>query len=69
MNKKRFKHILASCSVCCGIAATAPLLTSCGDDWLSLSDPNLETADTFWKTADQFNEGLTAAYSTWRRPG
>lgn len=23
--------------------------TSCSDDWLSLSDPNQETADTFWR--------------------
>src|SRR5574344_646184 len=44
-------------------------LTACGDNWLSLSDPNQETADTFWKNADQFDEGLSAAYSTWRRPG
>ena len=43
-------------------------MTACSDDWLSLSDPNLETADTFWQTSEQFNEGLTAAYSTWRRP-
>ena len=43
--------------------------TSCSDDWLSLSDPNQETADTFWKTTDQFEQGLSAAYSTWRRPG
>lgn len=42
---------------------------SCSDDWLSLSDPNQETADTFWKTTDQFEQGLSAAYSTWRRPG
>lgn len=44
-------------------------LTSCGDGWLSLQDPNVETAQTFWKTADQFDQGLSAAYSTWRRPG
>lgn len=43
--------------------------TSCGDEWLGLSDPNQETSYTYWKTADQFNQGLTAAYSTWRRPG
>lgn len=44
-------------------------LASCGDDWLNLTDPNQETAYTYWKTAEQFNQGLTAAYSTWRRPG
>ena len=43
--------------------------TSCGDDWLSLTDPNVETTATFWQTTEQFNEGLMAAYSTWRRPG
>ena len=44
-------------------------MTACSDDWLSLSNPNVETTDTFWKTSEQFNQGLTAAYSTWRRPG
>lgn len=44
-------------------------LSGCSDDWLSLSDPNQETVDTFWKTAEQFDQGLSAAYSTWRRPG
>jgi ragB/susD domain protein len=45
--------------------------TSCSlnDDWLSLNDPNRETANTFWKTTQQFDQGLSAAYSTWRRPG
>ncbi len=43
--------------------------TSCSlnDDWLSLNDPNRETANTFWKTTKQFDQGLSAAYSTWRR--
>ena len=43
--------------------------TACSDDWLSLSDPNRESADTFWKTEQQYEEGLNAAYSVWRRPG
>lgn len=43
--------------------------TSCGDDWLSLSDPNLESSDTFWRNEDQFQQGLYAAYATLRRPG
>ena len=51
------------------IAALFSSTTACSDDWLSLSDPNHETADTFWKTAEQFDQGLSAAYSTWRRPG
>jgi hypothetical protein len=44
-------------------------LTSCGDNWLSLSDPNQESSDTFWKTEDQFEQGLYAGYATLRRPG
>lgn len=44
-------------------------LTSCSDDFLNLSDPNRESSDTFWKTEDQFNQGLSASYAIWRRPG
>jgi len=60
------KNIIAKILV---IAALFSSTTACSDDWLSLSDPNHETADTFWKTAEQFDQGLSAAYSTWRRPG
>lgn len=60
------KNIIANILV---IAALFSSTTACSDDWLSLSDPNHETADTFWKTAEQFDQGLSAAYSTWRRPG
>ena len=63
---KRMKKFLLNIIL---VGALAGGLTSCDDDWLSLQDPNLETADTFWQTTDQFNEGLTAAYSTRRRPG
>ena len=44
-------------------------MTACSDDWLSLSNPFQETTDTFWETTEQFDQGLSAAYSTWRRPG
>ncbi len=44
-------------------------LASCSDDWLTLSDPNLESSDTFWQTEEQFQEGLYAGYATLRRPG
>ncbi|MDE6098853.1 MAG: RagB/SusD family nutrient uptake outer membrane protein [Muribaculaceae bacterium] len=44
-------------------------MSSCSDDWLSLSDPNLESSDTFWKTEEQFQQGLYAGYATLRRPG
>ena len=60
------KNIIAKILV---IAALFSSTTACSDDWLSLSDPNHETTDTFWKTAEQFDQGLSAAYSTWRRPG
>lgn len=43
--------------------------TACSDDWLSLSDPNQESSDTFWKTEEQFQQGLYAGYATLRRPG
>ena len=60
------KNIIAKILV---IAALFSSTTACSDDWLLLSDPNHETTDTFWKTAEQFDQGLSAAYSTWRRPG
>ena len=60
------KNIIAKILV---ITALFSSTTACSDDWLSLSDPNHETTDTFWKTAEQFDQGLSAAYSTWRRPG
>ena len=44
-------------------------MTACSDDWLSLTNPFQETTDTFWETTEQFDQGLSAAYSTWRRPG
>lgn len=44
-------------------------ISSCNDNWLSLSDPNLESSDTFWKTEEQFQQGLYAGYATLRRPG
>ncbi len=43
--------------------------SSCSDEWLTLSDPNQESSDTFWQTEEQFQEGLYAGYATLRRPG
>lgn len=60
------KNIIAKSLIAVSMVAG---LSACNDEWLSLSDPNQETADTFWQTAEQYNQGLTAAYSTWRRPG
>ena len=51
------------------VAVVSLSLTACSDDWLSLTNPFAETADTFWETSEQFDQGLSAAYSTWRRPG
>lgn len=60
------KHIiiksLLGATLACG-------LTACSDDWLGVTNPFEETVDTFWQTAEQFDQGLSAAYSTWRRPG
>lgn len=42
---------------------------SCSDSWLDLNNPNVESSETFWLTAEQYDQGLSAAYSTWRRPG
>ncbi len=60
------KNIIAKLLMAVALMA---LVTACSDSWLDLSNPNLETADTFWQTEEQFDEGLSAAYSTWRRPG
>ena len=60
------KNIIAKILV---IAALFSSTTACSDDWLSLSDPHPETAETFWKPAEQFDVGLSAAYSTGRWPG
>jgi len=60
------KHIIAKILLA---SATLTVAASCSDNWLDLQDPNRETAETFWKTTEQFDEGLSAAYSTWRRPG
>lgn len=51
------------------LATLSLSLTACSDDWLGLTNPFAETTDTFWETSDQFDQGLSAAYSTWRRPG
>ena len=32
----------------------ATAAASCSDDWLTLTDPNQETSDTFWQTEEQF---------------
>ena len=49
------------------IKAVAGLLlitgaSSCGNDWLSLSDPNRSVAENYWSDEEQFEQGLAAAY-------
>lgn len=41
---------------------------ACSESFLDLQDPNRESMDTFWKTEEQFRQGLSASYSGWRRP-
>lgn len=59
--KKTIISVLAALSLLSSV--------SCSDEWLTLSDPNRESADTFWQTKEQFEQGLYASYSVWRRPG
>jgi len=38
------------------------LLTACSGDWLTTSDPNRQTADTYWQTEDQAVKGVNGVY-------
>ena len=40
------------------VAVVSLSLTACSDDWLSLTNPFAETADTFWETSEQFDHPL-----------
>lgn len=44
-------------------------LMSCSKDLLDVTNPNLPTKDTFWKTTDDLQLALTATYSQFTRPG
>lgn len=40
------------------------LLAGCSESWLELSNPNLQTTETFWKTDDDFRKGVNATYQS-----
>ena len=44
-------------------------LASCNQDLLDLTNPNVPTTATFWKTTSDLQSGLTATYSQFTRPG
>ena len=44
-------------------------ITACNEDLLNVTNPNLPTKDTFWKTTDDLQLALTATYSKFTRPG
>lgn len=48
--------------------AAAFILTGCKKD-LSITDPNDVTAESFWKTASDAQQGVNAIYSTYHREG
>ncbi len=49
------------------------ILAGCKEEWLELSNPNLQTTETFWKTESDVKAGVSAAYmgllydGTWMR--
>lgn len=45
------------------------LMASCNEDILNVADPNVPTQETFWKTVDDAQMGLTACYSQFTRVG
>ncbi|MCY1719468.1 RagB/SusD family nutrient uptake outer membrane protein [Prolixibacteraceae bacterium Z1-6] len=38
--------------------------SACTEGWLELSNPNLQTTETFWQTDADFAKGVTAAYQS-----
>lgn len=44
-------------------------LVSCSQDILDLTNPNVPTTATFWKSTADLQSGLTATYSQFSRPG
>ncbi len=56
--KAIFKNILTVAAV----TAMSAGLTSCGDDFLDLNNPNQPSATTFWQTPEDALMGLTACY-------
>ena len=49
-------------------AAIGSVVTSCGDDFLELTNPNENSAATFWQTPEDALMGLTACYDGLQNP-
>jgi len=54
--------------ILCGLLA-ALIYTSCSHDLLNIENPNEPTTGTFWKTEDDAQKGLNAAYSRFYKEG
>lgn len=61
----RIRRLLST--VLAGTLLSSALLVGCAD--LDVTDPNRQSADTFWRTEEDANRGLTAAYNTLLRNG
>jgi hypothetical protein len=48
---------------------TSVVFSSCSDDDLDVSNPNVPTKETFWKTTADLQMGLTGVYSQFYHPG
>jgi hypothetical protein len=51
------------------LAAIITGMAACNEDVLDVKNPNVPTRDTFWKTIDDAQMGLTAMYSQFTRVG
>jgi starch-binding outer membrane protein, SusD/RagB family len=54
---KNIKHIFS-------LGLILLLVTGCSEDWLELSNPNLQRSDTFWAKEDDFKRGVNATYQS-----
>lgn len=45
------------------------LVMSCNEDLIDIENPNFPTTDTFWKTPEDAQIGLNAAYTMFYKPG
>ena len=63
MIKKNFKHIFAIGTVCCGIAAAAPLFTACSDYLDKEPDTEL-TTEMVYENRDKVYQALAFIYGT-----
>lgn len=54
---KSTKHIIFMIVLLTGVFG-------CGEDYLELTNPNVQTTDTFWKTEDDVEKGVNAIYQS-----